>query len=166
MKIVLRVLACAFVAGAMFANVAMAGNLAAGIGAFDKGEYGAALATIKPLADKGDPIARHYLAQMHLKGLGVKQDFKAAFELFLAAAQQGHGLSQVGAAGMAALGIGTKRDTELASHLWLVSILLVDGTLDKQALAALTRLSPLLSKERKKQIGAAVAPVWALQRKQ
>jgi TPR repeat protein len=162
MRVVLRVLSVAFVAGALLTNVARAGGLEDGVNAFHAGDYATARTKIEPLARQANPIARHYLARMHLKGLGAKQDFKAAYQLFLAAGQQGHGLSQVSAAGMAALGLGTKQDTALANHLWLVSVLLVDGTLDKEALAALKRLSPLLSKERKQQIGDAVAPVWAL----
>lgn len=162
MNTVLRALLGVIVAGLTLVNVARAGTLEDGVNAFHAGDYATAYGKIEPLARKADPIARHYLARMHLKGLGVKQDYKAAFELFLAAAQQGHGLSQVSAAGMAALGLGTKQDTALASHLWLVSVLLVDGTLDKEALAALTRLSPLISKERKKQVGDALGPVWAL----
>lgn len=163
MKVVLRVLTCVFAVGVLLTGPARAGALEDGVNAFHAGDYAAAYGKIEPLARKADPIARHYLARMHLKGLGAKQDFKAAYELFLAAAQQGHGLSQINAAGMVALGLGTKQDTGLASHLWLVSILLVDGTLDKEALVALKRLSPLISKERKKQIGDAVAPLWALE---
>ncbi len=65
-------------------------DLAAGRQAYDAGNYAAALAALKPLADKGDAAAQHLLGKMYASGDGVGRDYAKAAELFQSSAEQGY----------------------------------------------------------------------------
>jgi uncharacterized protein len=62
------------------------------------GRYVEALATLKPAAERGDPVAMYNLGVMYRDGLGVAKDRARAKTLFLTAAQKGHALAQYGVA--------------------------------------------------------------------
>lgn len=57
---------------------ATSARLAVGVEALQSGEDGAALSTLTPLADAGNPKAQYWLADMYEHGLGVKTDMTAA----------------------------------------------------------------------------------------
>jgi TPR repeat protein len=54
-----------------------------------KGDYAAALATFKPLAEKGDPYAQFVLGQMAEQGLGIPQSYREAARWYKLAAGAG-----------------------------------------------------------------------------
>jgi|SRR5579885_1105911 TPR repeat protein len=70
-------------------------DLQAGVHAFDRGDYVTALRELKPLAEKGNPLAQVTLGLMYYQGKGVAQDFHEAMSLFLRAADQGEGMAQL-----------------------------------------------------------------------
>ena len=65
-------------------------SVKAGIEAWQKADYSAAVAIWKPLADKGDADAAFNLGQAYRLGRGVRQDYSAAQGWFEIAARKGH----------------------------------------------------------------------------
>ena len=65
-------------------------DVKAGVDAWSRGYYAAAVREWQPAADKGDPDAQFNLAQAYKWGRGVPQDFARAELLYAKAAQQGH----------------------------------------------------------------------------
>lgn len=61
-----------------------------GVKAFGRGDYPAALKAWKPLAEKGDARAQHYLGLMYTQGLGVPKDHAKAVVWFKKAAEAGN----------------------------------------------------------------------------
>ena len=80
-------LRAAFLAAALATAPAMA-DFAAGKAAYDAGNFAAALAEWRPLAESGDPLAQVNLAQMYATGQGVPQEPLKAIELYRLAAEQ------------------------------------------------------------------------------
>ena len=76
-------------AGAAFADVK------AGVDRWMAGDYDAAVAQWRPLADKGDADAQFNLGQAYKLGRGVPADLKTAQSWYQKAAQQGHDQAQV-----------------------------------------------------------------------
>jgi cell division septation protein DedD len=76
--------------GAIMAVPAPAQSVKAGIEAWQKADYSAAVAIWRPLADKGDADAAFNLGQAYRLGRGVPQDFAAAQDWFERAARKGH----------------------------------------------------------------------------
>jgi len=77
------------IAGAA-AGPLQAQSVKAGIEAWQKADYSAAVGIWKPLADKGDPDAAFNLGQAYRLGRGVGQDYAAAQGWFEIAARKGH----------------------------------------------------------------------------
>ncbi len=69
--------ALAVALAASFARGARA-DLEAGINAYLDADYALAVVELQPLAQAGDTIAQFYLAEMHLHGRGVAQNFEEA----------------------------------------------------------------------------------------
>jgi len=65
-------------------------DVKAGVDAWTRGEFPAAIREWQPLADKGDPDAQFNLAQAYKLGRGVPQDLTRAEMLYAKAATQGH----------------------------------------------------------------------------
>lgn len=65
-----------------------------GIAAYQRGDYAAAIAEWKPLADAGNADAQFNLAQAYKTGRGVPVDIPAATALYRKAAEQGHQQAQ------------------------------------------------------------------------
>lgn len=65
-------------------------SVKAGIEAWQKADYSAAVAIWRPLADKGDADAAFNLGQAYRLGRGVTQDYAAAQGWFEIAARKGH----------------------------------------------------------------------------
>ena len=79
---------------ALSAPAALAQDLDAGLAAFQAGDYRAALAEFRPLAEQGDANAQSNLGVMYYNGQGVAQDYGEAARLYRLAAQQGHADAQ------------------------------------------------------------------------
>ena len=83
----LRVLAASLLAAA--ATPALA-DVKAGVDAWARGDYAAAVAEWREPADRGDPDAQFNMAQAYRLGRGVEADLKQAEALYARAAAQGH----------------------------------------------------------------------------
>jgi TPR repeat protein len=78
----------------LWPGLALAG-VAEGVAAYARGDYAAALAEFRPLADAGEPLAQFNLGVMYKTGRGVKQDPIEAYKWFeLAASRFEPGLYQ------------------------------------------------------------------------
>src|SRR3954468_19817570 len=71
------------------AGVARADPFADGVAAYNTGDYAAALAQWRPLAENGHVRAEFRLALMYDSGIGVTQDYREALKWFRLAADQG-----------------------------------------------------------------------------
>jgi TPR repeat protein len=121
-KLLLTGVTCAAIAapvavGMIGAWRAAAGELEDGLGAFDHGDYRAALAQLQPLADQGNATAEVRVGQMFDQGHGVKQDYAQAAAWYRKAAMQGNLDAERDLATMYAMGRGVPRDV-LAGVLW------------------------------------------------
>ncbi len=94
-------------------------DYAAGLQAYDSGDYTTAYMEWLPLAKQGDAKAQHGLALLYETGHGVpnKDDGEAA-KWYAAAALQGIAESQANLALMFAEGRGVKQDYKRAAGLW------------------------------------------------
>lgn len=81
--------AAALLAAAVGASPALA-DVKAGVDAWTRGDFPAAIREWQPLADKGDPDAQFNLAQAYKLGRGVPQDLTRSELLYAKAAAQGH----------------------------------------------------------------------------
>ncbi len=61
-----------------------------GIAAYKRGDYVAAAAEMKILADQNDPQAQTFLGNLYADGVGVPQNWEIAVQLYQRAAIQGH----------------------------------------------------------------------------
>ncbi len=78
----------------LVAAPAWAGDLQAGVEAYDRGDYATALKELRPLAAQGDAQAQFNLGVMYDNGKGVPQDYAEAIRWFRLAATQGYALAQ------------------------------------------------------------------------
>lgn len=69
-------------------------ELQAGVDAFNKGNYGAAMDILAALAEQGDPTAQHLVGVMYAGGWAVNRDYKTSFKWLSLAADQGHPQAQ------------------------------------------------------------------------
>ena len=69
-------------------------------------------------AEQNDVIAQYGLAVMYNEGIGVTQDYEAAFKWYKLAAEQGDAWAQGSLASMYATGDGVIQDFILA-HMWM-----------------------------------------------
>ena len=84
----------ALLIGALGAQ-ALAADFQAGVEAYDRGDYVAALREFRPLAEQGDAKAQLRLSVMYALGQGVPQDDAEAMKWHHKAAEQGDALAQV-----------------------------------------------------------------------
>lgn len=68
----------------------LAQDFETGIRAYNRGDYPAAFKQWKPLADKGNAKAQHYLGLMYTQGHGVPKDHAKGVAWFKKAAESGH----------------------------------------------------------------------------
>jgi len=66
------------------------GDYKAGIAAYKRGDYAAAAAEMKSLADQNDPRAQTFLGNLYADGVGAPQNWEIAVQLYQRAAVQGH----------------------------------------------------------------------------
>ncbi|MGF1624007.1 MAG: tetratricopeptide repeat protein [Alphaproteobacteria bacterium] len=107
----------AAVAGAMMLGPAAAADLAAGMLAFDQGDYPGALAEWTPLADSGDATAQSLLALLYRTGEGVRRDATTAAIWYRRAAMQGHPYAQYNLGEMYRAGDGVPQDL-VQAYVW------------------------------------------------
>ena len=108
----------AFLAAALSWPGAGRADFDAGLAVYDLGDYAAAVAAWRPLAEAGDPEAQIALAELHEIGLGLPVDHGAAFRLYQKAAEAGHPVAQLNLGEFYLRGLGTDADP-VAAYVWL-----------------------------------------------
>ncbi len=86
----------------------------AGLDAWKRGDYEAALKEWRPLAEQGDAEAQYLLGNMYLQGLGVVQDYGEAAQWYRKAAEQGFAKGQNNLGELYKLGQGVPQDNQEA----------------------------------------------------
>ena len=104
-------------AGSSVARPADAGPFEDGIAASEQGDYVAAMALWRPLADEGDAQAQYRVADLYDLGRGVARDYQAAVLWYRRAADQGHANAQHNLGSMYELGDGVEPDYALAAAI-------------------------------------------------
>ena len=94
------------------------GAFSDGLAAYDAGDYAAALAAWRPLAEEGDVRAQVSVAGLYATGLGVRQNLRAAADWYRRAAHRGDAVAQLNLDDDYATGRGVTRDP-VAAYLWL-----------------------------------------------
>jgi TPR repeat protein len=84
--------------------------------AAERGDYGAALKLLRPLADQGDAAAQSDLGLMYADHRGVPQDYGQAMAWYRRAADQGYARAQDALGDMYYLAVGVGQDLELAAR--------------------------------------------------
>ena len=97
---------------------AWAGELSQAISAYRARNYEAAVAIIRPLAERGDPYAEFTLGAMYDNGIGVPRNFTLALSWYKRAGQQGLADAQYMAGRFYGGGRGVKQDIAKALF-WL-----------------------------------------------
>jgi TPR repeat protein len=66
-----------------------------GVAAYDRGDFAAALATFRSLAEQGDPIAQYNLGIMYDRGTGVLENDAEALKWYRLAADQNYSSAEL-----------------------------------------------------------------------
>lgn len=93
-------------------------DLAAGLAAYDAGDYALARAEWQPLAQAGDPEAQIALAGLYVQGLGLARDPAMAVYWYRQAACRGAVVAQLNLGDLYDRGLGVPRDQDKA-YAWL-----------------------------------------------
>ncbi len=93
-------------------------DFAAGLQAYDGGDYAEALTEWQALAQAGDPDAQTALAGLFIEGLGVARNPAMAVHWYRRAAHQGAVMAQLNLGDLYARGLGVRRDLVVA-YAWL-----------------------------------------------
>lgn len=93
-------------------------DFARGLSAYGKGDFAAALASWRPLAEQGNPVAQLNVGVMFAKGEGVAQDDGQAVEWIRKAASQGYAQARLSLANMYFAGRGVSKDLPQAATLY------------------------------------------------
>ena len=93
-----------------------AADLGAGVEAYRRGDYAAALREFRPLAEQGDASAQFFLGLMYDNGEGVPEDDRQAVYWYRKAAEQGNAGAQVNLGVMYANGEGVPEDGRQAVY--------------------------------------------------
>jgi TPR repeat protein len=100
------------------ASTLYAADFAAGVAAYEKGDYATALKEWEPLAEQGSAAAQFNLGLLSYDGLGVPQNYADAARWFRRAAEQGYTKAQRNLGAMYGVGKGVKRNYQQA-YMWL-----------------------------------------------
>ncbi len=103
---------------ALAGSVLAAADFAAGVAAYEKGDYAAALKQWQPLADEGNATAQFNIGLLYYDGRGVPQNYSDAAQWFKRAAEQGYAKAQLNLGALYGVGKGVKRDYQQA-YKWL-----------------------------------------------
>lgn len=109
----------ALLAAVAIASPALAQSAAfrKGLSAFNRAEYAEALADWAPGASAGEAESQSGLGFLYYKGLGVAQDYRAAFEWYSRAAAQGQPEAQMFLGALYLYGDGVPRDL-VKAYAW------------------------------------------------
>jgi len=105
----------------LLALSACAGSLQDGIDAWRAGERATAIASWRPLAERGDPEAGLFLGYVYRRGLGVPRDDAIAARWYRHAAELGQPEAQYELALMYELGLGVPQDSNEAARWYGLS---------------------------------------------
>lgn len=97
---------------------ASAQDLDAGLAAYEKHDYAAAMKEWRPLAESGNARAQFLVALLYYDGKGVPQDYAEAAKWFEQSADRAYTRAQYNLGEMYATGQGVKRDYTQA-YKWL-----------------------------------------------
>ena len=100
-----------------FAAPAAAQDFNAGLEAYQRGDYAAALREFRALAEQGHATAQTNLGIMYHDGLGVPQDYAEALSWYKKAAALGNVFAYYNLGLMYSKGDGVAQDVVLA-HMW------------------------------------------------
>lgn len=100
------------------ATLSLAADFAAGLSAYQKGDYAKAMKEWRPLAEKGVAAAQFNLGLMSLDGQGVPQDYAEAARWFERSADQDYTKAQLNLGALYGVGKGVKRDY-VQAYKWL-----------------------------------------------
>ena len=109
------------------------------------------LQDVKRLATEGDPRAEYTLGRRYANGDGVKQDYVAAKDWYLAAAEQGHIAAQSKVAAAFWSGKGARQDYSKAYYWALLAQAGGDKTAPAIVMNSAARLSPAQIQAEQKQ---------------
>ncbi|MDN3518671.1 tetratricopeptide repeat protein [Aquisalimonas lutea] len=98
-------------------DVAVA-DTAAGVEAFESGNFDKAYEELRPEAEAGDPEAQYYLGGMYLQGSHVEQDLERARHWLRSASEQSHAAAKLELGYLYSNGIGVATDNEKAASLY------------------------------------------------
>ncbi len=93
-------------------------EMAAGLAAYDAGDYAQARTEWQPLAHAGDPEAQTALAGLYVQGLGMARNPAIAVYWYRRAACQGAVVAQLNLGDLYDRGLGVPRDQDKA-YAWL-----------------------------------------------
>lgn len=105
-------------------------DLAAGVAAYQTGDFATALKEFKPLAAKGNADAQVNLGFLYARGQGVAVDYKQAASWYRKAAEQGQSDAQFNLGSLYYDGLGVARDYKKAAEWYAKAAEL--GQLDAQ----------------------------------
>jgi uncharacterized protein len=97
---------------------AAAQDINAGMEAYERGDYAAALREWRSVAEDGDEIAQYNLGVLYANGQGVEQDNIEAFKWWRRSAQQGFVEATFNLGHMYAHGVGVHQDHSQAVRWW------------------------------------------------
>jgi uncharacterized protein len=117
MRAIARVFAIAVLALAVLPP-AQAASLRAGLAAYERQDFNAAAAILRPLAIAGDPRAQSYVGYMYATGRGFPQNYNVAAYWYFRAANQGETTAQYMLGLLYDKGDGVQQDY-IKAHMWL-----------------------------------------------
>ena len=100
------------------ASGALAADFAAGLAAYQQGDFVTAAKEWRELADQGDSSAQFNLGLLYYDGKGVPQDYTEAANWFRRAAEQDYEKAEHNLGAMYGSGKGVKRDY-IQAYKWL-----------------------------------------------
>ena len=102
----------------LFLCAAFAANFAAGLSAYQKGDFATAAKEWRPLAEQGDREAQFNLGLLYIDGQGVPQDPAEGAAWFQKSADQDFTKAQLNLGALYGSGKGVKRDY-VQAYKWL-----------------------------------------------
>ena len=117
---VFSVLLAAAMIGAFFVTVARA-DFQAGVKAYDAGDYAAAIAEWRPLAEQGNLEAQFGMGIIYENGRGIGRDYTEASSWYTMAAEGGHPGAQFNLGNMYQQGLGVEKDPKKAVYWWTLA---------------------------------------------
>jgi TPR repeat protein len=93
------------------------GGLKEGLEAFDR-DNALAFRELRPLAEKGNPIAQYNIGLMYMRGLGVQKNPSVAVQWFEKSAAQGYARGELNLGVAYRIGLGVQQDTQRALQLF------------------------------------------------